>query len=93
MKAISITQIEDTLIESIMQDLSEEIEIAGSEVQKALLCGCIISATETIRELATSLEDLVWDSYLKTVFECKRLLVYLRQLVDKKDFVLSHTRI
>ena len=84
MKAISITQIEDTLIESIMQDLSEEIETAGSEVQKALLCGCIISATETIRELATSLEDLVWDSYLKTVFECKMLLVYLRQLGGQK---------
>jgi hypothetical protein len=84
MKARSITQTKNTMIELIMQHVSEEIEIAGSKIQESLLCGSIQSATEIIRKLAKSFEDLVWESYLNTLFQCKIVLAWLRKLGAQK---------
>jgi len=84
MKARSITQAKNTMIESIMQHVSEEIEIAGSKIQKALLCGSVHSATEIIRKLAKSFEDLVWESYLTALFQCTIVLKWLRTLGAQK---------
>jgi len=49
MKARSITQPKDTMIESIMQGLSEKLEEAGSQIENLILSGDIASATETLR--------------------------------------------
>lgn len=84
MEATSITHIQDTLIELITQESSTKIAKAGAEVQSFLNCGDIQGATNTIRDLANSLEDLVWSSYLKMVFECKILLAGLRELGARK---------
>ena len=84
MKARSITQPKDTMIELIMQGLSEKLEATGSQIEALILSGDIASATEAIRELTTSLEDLAWQSYLITLFNCKMLLQSLRILGGKK---------
>ena len=70
METISITRLKNTMIEEIMQDLSEKIENAGAEIENALLCGSIQSATKIIHELANSFEDFVWESYLNNLFKC-----------------------
>ncbi len=84
MKARSITQTKNTMIELIMQQLSEKMEKAGSEIQQSLLSGSIQSATETIRKLSKTFEDLVWESYLTTLFQCKIVLAWLRTLGAQK---------
>ncbi len=88
MKARSITQPKDTMIESIMQGLSEKLEEAGSQIENLILSGDIASATETLREFTTALEDLAWQSYLTTLFNCKMLLQSLRILGGKKGLRL-----
>jgi hypothetical protein len=84
MKARSITQPKDTMIEFIMQGLSEKLEAAGSQIEDFVLSGDISSATETLRNFTTDLEDLAWQSYLTTLFNCKMLLQSLRILGGKK---------
>jgi hypothetical protein len=84
MKARSITQTKNTMIELTMQHVSEEIEIVGSKIQESLLCGSLQSATEVIRKLSKSLEEIVWESYLTTVFQCKIVLAWLRSLGAQK---------
>ena len=39
METISITQIKNTMIEEITQDLSEKIEAVGCQIEDALLAG------------------------------------------------------
>lgn len=84
METISITQIKNRTIEEITQALSEKIETAGSQIEDALLTGSIKSATETIRDLANSFEDLAWEVYLTNLLKCKTILAWLRQLGAQK---------
>lgn len=84
METISITQIKNTMIEEITQGLSEKIESAGSEIENALLGGFIESATEIIRDMTNSFEDLIWEVYLTNLLKCKEFLVWLRQLGAQK---------
>ena len=59
MKATSITQTKNMIIEFIKQPLSEKIEATGTKIQNALINGAIDSASEAIRELSSWFEDLV----------------------------------
>lgn len=58
----------------------------GSESQKALFYGSIQSATDIIQKLAKSFKDLVWESYLSTLFQCEIVLKWLRNLGAQKAF-------
>lgn len=84
MEATSITHTQDTLIELITQDVSDKIEKAGFDIQSSLTCGDIQAVTTTIRDVVNSLEDVVWGSCLKTVFECETVLARLRALGARK---------
>ena len=84
METISITQIRNTTTEEITQVLSEKIDAAGSQIENTLLSGSIESATDTIRDLTNSFEDLVWEVYLINLLKCKEILIWLRQLGAQK---------
>ena len=84
METISITQLKNTMIEEIMQGLSEQLESARTGIEDTLLSGDIQSATEIIHELTSSFEDLIWKSYLNNLFKCKIILVSLRNMGARK---------
>ncbi len=84
METISITQLKNTTIEEITQGLSSKIETVGSQLEDALCSGSIQSATETIRDLANSFEDLAWEAYLNNLLKCKTILSWLRQIGAQK---------
>ena len=86
MKATSITQPKDTMAELITQGLSEKFDVAGSQIQNFVFNGALQSATETVRDLTTLLEDLVWQAYLNMLFNCKMILERLKILAGKKGF-------
>ena len=71
METISITQIKNTMIENITQALSEKIDTVVPQIEITLLSGSIESATETIRDLTISFEDLAWEIYLTNLLKCK----------------------
>ncbi len=79
-----MTQLKNTIIEEITQELSKNNETVGSQIENALLNGSIQSATETIRDIANSFEDLIWEVYLTNLLKCNVILVWLRQLGAKK---------
>ena len=85
METISITQIRNTTTEEITQVLSEKIDAAGSQIENTLLSGSIESATDTIRDLTNSFEDLVWEVYLINLLKCKEILIWLRAAWSSKS--------
>jgi 23S rRNA maturation mini-RNase III len=84
METISIAQIKNTMIEEIMQALSEKIDTVVPQAENALLSGAIESATETIRDMTNSFEDITWEIYLTNLLKCKEFLSWLRQLGAQK---------
>lgn len=86
MKATSITQTTNTIIELIAQPLFEKINEAGSQIHDSLIHGAVHTATETIRKLSTWVEDLIWESYLCSLFKCEIILLWLRTLGAQKGF-------
>ncbi|MCP3942543.1 MAG: hypothetical protein GY710_13795 [Desulfobacteraceae bacterium] len=88
MKAISITQTQNMIIELIKQPLSKKIEMAGTKIHDSLINGAIHSASEVIRELSSWFEDLVWKVYLTSLFQCTIVLSWIRKLAAKKGMRL-----
>ena len=84
MEATSITQTTNTIIELIAQPLFEKIKEAGSQIHDSLILGAVHTATETIRQLSTWFEDLIWETYLTSLFKCKTILLWLRTLGAQK---------
>ena len=84
MEATSITQTTNTIIELIAQPLFEKIKEAGSQIHDSLNLGAVHAATETIRQLSTWFENLIWTSYLTSLFKCKITLQWLRGLGAQK---------
>ena len=84
MKAISITQTTNTIIELIRQPLFEKFKETGFHIHDSLTHGAVHTATETIRKLVIWFEDLVWKSYLSSLFQCKTTLSWLRNLGAQK---------
>ena len=84
MEATSITQTTNTIIELIAQPLFEKIQEAGSQIHDSLIHGAVHTATETIRKLSIWFENLIWETYLCFLFQCKIILVWLRTLGAQK---------
>lgn len=84
METTSINHIQDTVNGRITQSLFEKIEEAGRQVQDFLIHGDVQTATETIRKLSTWFEDLIWETYLTSLFQCKTILSWLRALGARK---------
>ena len=84
MEATSICQSKNMIIELIKQPLFEKIEGACSNIEEALGKGSINLATQTIKDLASWFEDLVWTAYLNSLFQCAKILEWLRMLGSKK---------
>ena len=88
MEAISITRSKNMMIELIKQPLSEKIEQTGVQIENFLENGSIHSASEAIRELSSCFEDLIWEGYLTSLFQCEIILSWLRALGAKKGLRL-----
>jgi len=84
MEATSISQSKDMIIELIKQPLFEKIEEACSDIEEALSKGSVNLATQTIKDLSSWFEDLVWTAYLTSLFQCAKILEWLRMLGSKK---------
>ena len=84
MEAISITQTKDMIIDLITQPLFEKIQASCGNIEETLGKGLINLATQTIKELSSWFEDLVWKAYLNSLFQCPTILVWLRMLGGKK---------
>lgn len=84
METTSITQTTNTIIEHIMQPLSEKINEVVSELHNLLVRGAINKATATMRDLSIWFEDLIWKVYLTSLFQCKTILLWLRTLGARK---------
>jgi hypothetical protein len=84
MEATSITRTRDTIIELITQPLLEKIEEAGRQIHDSLMHGAVHTATETIRELSGWFEDLIWEAFLTSLFQCETILSWLRALGARK---------
>ena len=84
MEATSISQSKDMIIELIKQPLFEKIEEACSNIEEALSKGSVNLATQTIKDLSSWFEDLVWTAYLTSLFQCAKILEWLRMLGSKK---------
>ena len=84
MKAISITQIEATIIEGIKQDLLEKSEEVGLGIQGCLIGGDVRAATQTLRDLLIWFEGKIWKIYLNTLLNCETILAWLRALGSRK---------
>lgn len=88
MKATSITQAINTIIERISQPLSEKINEVGIQIHDSLIHGSVDTATETIRKLSVWFEDLIWESYLKCLLKCEIIMSWLRRLGAQKGLRL-----
>ena len=88
MEATSITQTKNMIIDLIKQPLLEKIDLTGTKIHDALINGAIDSATEAIHELSSWFEDLAWEAYLTSLFQCTMILSWLRELGAKKGMRL-----
>ena len=84
MKAISITQSQNMMIDQITQPLLQKINETGAIIGDFLLHGAVQSATESVRELSSWVEDRIWEAYLTALFQCKIILSWLRVLGGQK---------
>ncbi len=64
MKATSITQATNTMVELITQSLSEKIKETETHIHESLINGSIHTATQKIRKLSVWFEELIWKSFL-----------------------------
>jgi hypothetical protein len=84
MEATSITQTTNTIIGLITQPLSEKIKEVEDQIHDSLVHGAIHTATETIRKLSVWFEELIWNLYLTSLFQCEIILLWLRALGAQK---------
>ncbi|WP_321492124.1 hypothetical protein [uncultured Desulfobacter sp.] len=89
MKATSITQTKNMIIDRIKQALPEKIEHTGDKIHDALINGAIDSVSETIRDLSSWFEDLAWEAYLTSLFQTTIILSWIRKLGAKKGMRLA----
>lgn len=88
MKATSITQATNTMVELITQSLSEKIKETETHIHESLINGSIHTATQKIRKLSVWFEELIWKSFLTSLLQCDIILLWLRSLGARKGMRL-----